>query len=94
MLRFERTIGVRLRYLDDIRYDVEVLACSPIVYGSRALPLGQVVAFDRLFAPAVLRRDGLRSAVVMTVAIRLGDLGGAEAAVCEVLCGVLVLLVI
>jgi CzcA family heavy metal efflux pump len=77
----ERTIGVRLRYPDEIRYDAEALARSPIAYGPRALPLGQVVAFDRPLAPAVLRRDGLRSAVVLTAATRSGDLGGAESAV-------------
>jgi multidrug efflux pump subunit AcrB len=84
----ERTIGVRLRYPDDVRYDAEALARSPIAYGPRALPLGQVVAFDRPLAPAVLRRDGLRSAVLMTAATRSGDLGGAEAAVREALRGV------
>jgi CzcA family heavy metal efflux pump len=88
VLRPERTIGVRLRYPDDIRYDAEALARSPIAYGPRALPLGQVVAFDRPLAPAVLRRDGLRSAMVMTAATRSGDLGGAEAAVREALRGV------
>jgi multidrug efflux pump subunit AcrB len=84
----ERTIGVRLRYPDDIRYDAEALARSPIAYGPRALPLGQVVAFDRPLAPAVLRRDGLRSAVLMTAATKSGDLGGAEAAVRAALRGV------
>jgi CzcA family heavy metal efflux pump len=88
VLRPERTIGVRLRYPDDIRYDAEALARSPIAYGPRTLPLGQVVAFDRPLAPAVLRRDGLRSAVLMTAATRSGDLGGAEAAVREALRGV------
>ena len=88
VLRPERTIGVRLRYPDDIRYDAEALARSPIAYGPRALPLGQVVAFDRPLAPAVLRRDGLRSAVLMTAATRSGDLGGAEAAVRAALRGV------
>jgi len=33
----------------------------------------------------VLRRDGLRSAVLMTAATRSGDLGGAEAAVRDAL---------
>jgi len=88
VLRPERTIGVRLRYPDDVRYDAEALARSPIAYGPRALPLGQVVAFDRPLAPAVLRRDGLRSAVLMTASTRSGDLGGAEAAVREALRGV------
>ncbi|HET9621273.1 MAG TPA: efflux RND transporter permease subunit, partial [Kofleriaceae bacterium] len=77
----ERTIGVRLRYPDEIRYDAGALARSPIAYGPHGVPLGALVAFDRPLAPAVLRRDGLRSAVVLTAATRSGDLGGAEAAV-------------
>ncbi|HSS02886.1 MAG TPA: efflux RND transporter permease subunit, partial [Kofleriaceae bacterium] len=84
----ERTLGVRLRYPDEIRYSAEALARSPIAYGPRALPLGQVVAFTRPLAPAVLRRDGLRSAVLMTASTRSGDLGGAEAAVREALRGI------
>ncbi|MGE5184179.1 MAG: efflux RND transporter permease subunit [Acidobacteriota bacterium] len=75
-----RTIGVRLRYPDAIRYDAEALARSSIAYGPHALPLGQVVTFDRPLSPAVLRRDGLRPAVLMTAAAKTGDLGGAEAA--------------
>ena len=75
-----RTIGVRLRYPDDIRYDADALARSPIAYGPHALPLGEVVTFDRPLAPAVLRRDGLRPAILMTAGAKTGDLGGAEAA--------------
>jgi CzcA family heavy metal efflux pump len=85
ILRPERTIGVRLRYPDAIRYDAEALARSSIAYGPRALPLGTVVSFDRPLAPAQLRRDGLRPAILMTAATKTGDLGGAEAAVREAL---------
>ena len=85
ILRPERTIGVRLRYPDLVRYDPEALSRAPIAYGPKALPLGQVVTFDRPLAPAVLRRDGLRSAVLLTAATKSGDLGGAEAAVKDAL---------
>jgi CzcA family heavy metal efflux pump len=88
VLRPERTIGVRLRYPDEIRYHADALARSPIAYGPRALPLGQIVAFERPLAPAVLRRDGLRAAVLMTAAVKTGDLGGAEAAVRAALRGI------
>ncbi|HET7502258.1 MAG TPA: efflux RND transporter permease subunit [Kofleriaceae bacterium] len=81
LLRPERAIGVRLRYPDEVRWDAGALARSLIAYGPRWLPLDEVVAFDRPLAPAVLRRDGLRPAIVMTAATRSGDLGGAEAAV-------------
>ena len=80
VLRPERTIGIRVRYPDAIRYSVPALERSLIAYGPRLLPLGQIVAFDRPLAPAALRRDGLRSAVVMTAATKSGVLGGAEAA--------------
>ncbi|MBV8762786.1 MAG: efflux RND transporter permease subunit [Deltaproteobacteria bacterium] len=85
ILRPERTIGVRLRYPDPIRYDAEALARSPIAYGPRSLTLGQIVTFDRPLAPAVLRRDGLRPAILMTAATKTGDLGGAETAVRDAL---------
>ncbi|HTL33228.1 MAG TPA: efflux RND transporter permease subunit [Kofleriaceae bacterium] len=85
VLRPERTIGVRLRFPDSIRYDAEALSRTPIAYGPQSLPLGSVVRFDRPLAPAVLRRDGLRPAVVLTAATKSGDLGGAEHAVREAL---------
>jgi multidrug efflux pump subunit AcrB len=81
ILRPERAIGVRLRYPDAIRWNATALEHSLIAYGPRWLPLDQVVQFDRPVAPAVLRRDGLRPAIVMTAATKTGDLGGAEASV-------------
>lgn len=81
ILRPERTIDVRIRYPDAIRYSATSLSHSPISYGPRSLPLGDIVTFDRPVSPAVLRRDGLRSAIVMEAATPSGDLGAAEAAV-------------
>jgi len=85
ILRPERVIGVRLRYPDAIRFSAEALAHSPIAYGPNGMALDQVVDFDRPLAPAVLRRDSLRSALVMTAATPAGDLGAAEDAVRETL---------
>ncbi len=85
ILRPERVIGVRLRYPDAIRYSAPALARSPIAYGPQALPLGELVHFDRPLSPAVLRRDGLRSALVMHAATPSGDLGAAQDAVDDVL---------
>ncbi|MFT3692039.1 MAG: efflux RND transporter permease subunit [Kofleriaceae bacterium] len=82
--RPERVIGVRLRYADAIRYSAPALQRSEIAYGPHAMPLDQIVAFDRPLSPAVLRRDGLRSAIVMTASTPSGDLGAGEAAVREV----------
>jgi multidrug efflux pump subunit AcrB len=81
IFRPERVIGVRLRYPDAIRYSAPALARSQIAYGPHALPLDQVVTFTRPLSPAVLRRDGLRSALVMTAATPAGNLGAGEAAV-------------
>ena len=85
ILRPERVIAVRLRYPDEIRRSAVALARSPIAYGPVALPLGQVVSFDRPMSPALLRRDGLRSVLVMHAATPGGDLGAGEAAVRDVL---------
>lgn len=85
IVRPERTFGVRLRFPDSTRYDAERLARTPIAYGPHSLPLSSVITFERALAPAVLRRDGLRPALVMTAATKSGDLGGAEAAVREAL---------
>jgi CzcA family heavy metal efflux pump len=85
VLRPERVIGVRLRYPDAIRYDASALARSQIAYGPKQLTLDDIFDFDRPVSPAVLRRDGLRSAVLMKAAVKGGDLGGAERAVREVL---------
>jgi multidrug efflux pump subunit AcrB len=85
ILRPERVIGVRMRYPDAIRYSATALARSLIAYGPQALPLGQIILFDRPLSPAVLRRDSLRSVLVMHAATPGGDLGAAEAAVREVL---------
>lgn len=80
-----RVVGVRLRYPDAIRYAQPALARSPIAYGPGSLALDQIVTFDRPLAPSVLRRDGLRSVLVMTASTPGGDLGAAEAAVRDAL---------
>ena len=77
----DRTLGVRVRYPDDIRYAAEALGRSSIAYGPHSMPLSEVVKFDRPLTTSVLRRDGLRAAVVLTSSTKNGDLGGAEAAV-------------
>lgn len=84
ILQPDRTIGVRLRYPDAIRFSADALARSPLAYGPGALALGDVISFARPLAPSVLRRDGLRAALVMHASTPGGDLGAAEAAVREV----------
>ena len=84
IFRPERVIGVRLRYPDAIRYSEPALARSQIAYGPHSLPLDQVVTFERPLAAAVLRRDGLRNAIVMTASTPSGNLGAGEAAVRDI----------
>jgi multidrug efflux pump subunit AcrB len=85
IFRPERVIGVRLRYPDAIRYSAPALARSPIAYGPHSLPLSEVMTLDRPLAPAVLRRDSLRTALVMTASTPSGNLGAGEQAVRETL---------
>ncbi len=85
ILQPERAITVRLRYPDAVRFSAEALARSPIAYGPHSLSLGHVVEFDRPLAPAELRRDSLRSALVMSASTPDGDLGAGEKAVRETL---------
>ncbi|MEP6859636.1 MAG: efflux RND transporter permease subunit [Deltaproteobacteria bacterium] len=84
IFRPERVIGVRLRYPDAVRYSEPALAHSQIAYGPHSLPLDQVVTFERPLAAAVLRRDGLRNAVVMTASTPSGNLGAGEQAVRDI----------
>ncbi|HET9992929.1 MAG TPA: efflux RND transporter permease subunit, partial [Kofleriaceae bacterium] len=84
IFRPERVIGVRLRYPDAIRYSEPALARSQIAYGPHSLPLDQVVTFERPLAAAVLRRDGLRNALLITASTPSGNLGAGETAVREV----------
>lgn len=85
IIRPERAIDVRVRYPDEIRYSPMALSQSPIAYGPRFLPLGQIVSFDRPVSPAVLHRDGLRAAIIMSAATPSGNLGAADVAVRQVL---------
>lgn len=78
-------VGVRVRFPDEIRLDAVRLAEVPIRWGAAPITLGAVVRFDRPAAPSVLIRDGLSPAVVLTAAVKGGNLGGAERAVRAIL---------
>jgi len=76
-----RTLGVRVRFPDKIRFDATAIESTPIAWGTTSLPIGTVLDTTRPPSPSVLRREGLRPAVIMTAAVADGDLGGAERAV-------------
>lgn len=78
-------VAVRVRFPEATRLDPVRLAQVPIRWGTAPITLGTVVRFDRPAAPSVLIRDGLSPAVVLTAAVRGGNLGGAERAVRAVL---------
>jgi multidrug efflux pump subunit AcrB len=80
-----RTLGVRARFADPVRFDLAALVGAPIAYGPQTALIGDYVTFDKPPSPSVLRREGLRPAVVMTAAVEGGDLGSAEAAVAAVI---------
>jgi multidrug efflux pump subunit AcrB len=80
-----RTIGVRARFPDAVRFDATRVAAAPMAWGPSSLTVDAVLDTSRPPSPSVLRREGLRPAVVMSAALAGGDLGGAERAVRETL---------
>ena len=80
-------IAVRVRLPDRLRLDASALATLPIRWDTEPVTLGAVIRFDRPAAPSVLLRDALTPTVILTAAVRGGDLGGAETAVRAVLDG-------
>lgn len=73
-----RPIDIRVRLPDRVRLDAARLERIPIRWGAEPVTLGAVVTFDRPAAPSVRVREGLTPAVVMTAAVKGGDLGAAE----------------
>ncbi|MCE9576619.1 MAG: efflux RND transporter permease subunit [Deltaproteobacteria bacterium] len=80
-----RSLDVRARFADRTRFDLTALVAAPIAYGPASALIGDYVRFDMPPSPSVLRREGLRPAVVMTAAVLGGDLGAAEDAVAAVI---------
>lgn len=80
-------VSVRVRFSDRIRLDATSLARVPIRWGTEPVTLGAVVQFDRPAAPSVLIREGLIPVVILTAAVKGGDLGAAERDVRAVIAG-------
>lgn len=76
-----RTLDVRVRFEDDVRYDATVLAMQPMAWGTATVKIGDVTHESRPPSPSVRRREGLRPAVIMSAAVSGGDLGAAEDAI-------------
>ncbi len=80
-----RPLDVRIRFPDRIRLAADAVTRAPMAWGPHGAIVGALVDSGRPPAPSVLRREGLRPAVVMTAAVAGGDLGAAERAVQQVL---------
>ncbi len=73
-----RTIGVRVRFPDAVRFDPESLSAAPLAYGPSAVRVGDVVRWSRPREPSELLRENLTPVVILTAAVRGNDLGAAE----------------
>ena len=80
-----RSLDVRVRFPDRVRLAAHGVAQAPMAWGPRGATVTTMVDDSRPPAPSVLRREGLRPAVVMTAAVAGGDLGAAQRAVERVL---------
>ena len=74
----ERTIGVRVRFPDAVRFDPRALAAAPLAYGPSAVRLGDVVRWSRPRQSSELLRENLTPVVILTAAVRGNDLSVAE----------------
>jgi multidrug efflux pump subunit AcrB len=74
----DRTIGIRVRFPDAVRFHPEALSDAPLAYGPSAVRTGDVVRWSRPREPSELLRENLTPVVILTAAVRGNDLGGAE----------------
>ncbi|MCA9518048.1 MAG: efflux RND transporter permease subunit, partial [Myxococcales bacterium] len=77
----DRTVGVRVRFPDAVRFDPAALSASPLAYGPASVPLGAVVQWSRPRAPTELLRENMMPVVVLSADVSGADLGAAEASV-------------
>jgi multidrug efflux pump subunit AcrB len=84
----DRTIGVRVRLPDEIRFDPDQIENLPLAYG-KPVPLSAVSTMDRPVGPSVLTRENLSPVIIMDAATKTGvDLGTAARAVKQHLEGI------
>jgi len=74
--RPDRPIGVRVRYPDDVRFEVERLTRLPLlVSGDRVVPISAVAAPLHASSETMLVRESLRPAVILSADHEGRDLG-------------------
>ncbi len=69
----DRTLGVRARFPDRVRFDPDAIANLPLAYGGTVLPLSAVARLTRPLGPVALSRENLRQVIILTAAVRPGD---------------------
>ena len=75
--RADRSIGVRARYPDAVRFDGSQLEHLPLLpaTGGATTSISAVARFERTTAPSVLLRENLRPTVIVTADHEARDLG-------------------
>jgi multidrug efflux pump subunit AcrB len=78
----DRSLGVRVRSPDSVRFDPAAIAALPLAYGEAVVPLSALARISRPIGPVELARENLSRVVILTAAVRPGaDLAGATEAV-------------
>jgi CzcA family heavy metal efflux pump len=76
MRRFDRPLGIRVRYPDAVRFDASAVLTLPLSFGpAGTVPVSAVAAPEREGAPTSLTRENLRPVVIVTADHEHRDLG-------------------
>lgn len=76
MRRFDRTIGIRVRYPDEVRFSPASVARLPLSFGAAGnAEIGTVASLRRETLPTVLVHEGLQPVVIVTADHEGRDLG-------------------
>ncbi len=76
MRRFDRPLGVRVRYPDAVRFDPDQVLGLPLSFGpAGAVPISAVATPERVGTPMSLERENLRPVVIVTADLEHRDLG-------------------
>jgi CzcA family heavy metal efflux pump len=86
--RSDRTIGVRVRYPDAIRFDRTEVPRLPLVTSGGVAAVSAVADFEQIVAPSALVRENLRPVAILTADHEGRDLGSVAADVNQRLAGI------
>jgi CzcA family heavy metal efflux pump len=86
--RSDRTIGVRVRYPDAIRFDRNEVARLPLVTSGGVVAIGAVADSEQIATPSALVRENLRPVAILTADHEDRDLGSVAADVNRRLAGI------